>query len=182
MVSGRKRIVTMFGSGTAKEGSEEYILAYDLGRLLAEHGYALCNGGYSGTMEAGARGAKEHGGSTIGVVSETFGLAANKFIDERIVTKTLIERLQRLIELGDGYVALRGGTGTLVELAVAWEYMNKGLLEVKPFVVVGGFWTDVVGTLKKELLSEGRVDASDYVIVVDTPDECVNILHDRFSA
>jgi predicted Rossmann-fold nucleotide-binding protein len=52
--------------------------------------------------------------------------------------------LQKLIAVGDGYVALPGGTGTLVELAVAWEMIHKRLMPAKPLVVLGEFWRPVV--------------------------------------
>ena len=48
--------------------------------------------------------------------------------------KTWQDRLFELIQLGHGYVACPGGTGTLVELAVVWEMLNKGVMTGKPFV------------------------------------------------
>src|SRR5437763_866374 len=60
-------VVTVFGSSRAEHDSPEYRQAYQLGKLLAEAGYVVCNGGYSGTMEAASRGCKDAGGRTIGV-------------------------------------------------------------------------------------------------------------------
>lgn len=174
-----KSVVTVFGSAFPKEGSEEYKTAYDLGRILAQSGYIVCNGGYGGTMEASARGAKEAGGTTIGVVTEVFGIQANGYIDEKIVTKTHSDRLFKLIEVGDAYVVLRGGTGTLVELATAWEYMNKGIISKKPLIVVGEFWMKVTDTVQDELRREGKAETSGYVTLSPSPKECVMILNKR---
>ena len=38
-----------------------------------------------------------------------------------------------------GFVTVQGGTGTLVELAVVWEMLNKGVMKDKPFIVLGNF-------------------------------------------
>lgn len=172
-------IVSVFGSSRVPQGSAEYQTAYSVGKLLAEAGCAVCNGGYGGTMEASARGAKEAGGKTIGVVTEVFSVEANPFIDEKIVTKSLIERLMKLIELGDAYIVLRGGTGTLLELAAVWEHINKRLIAEKPIITVGTFWSGVITTMKEELAWEGKVDASKHVTEASSPSEGVRLLQEK---
>jgi uncharacterized protein (TIGR00725 family) len=49
-------IITVYGSSRPKFGEEEYQTAYELGKLLANSGFTVCNGGYGGTMEASAQG------------------------------------------------------------------------------------------------------------------------------
>ena len=175
-----KQTVTIFGSARPHEGDKEYEIAFAVGKLLAQADYSICNGGYGGVMEASARGAKEAGGKTIGVVTKFFSMEANKYIDEKIIENTLLERLTKLIELGDAYIVLRGGTGTLVELATVWEYMNKHVIEVKPIIVVGTFWSPVVQTLKEELAYEGKGDVIKHVTLVLSPQECMNALQEQF--
>jgi predicted Rossmann-fold nucleotide-binding protein len=46
-------------------------------------------------------------------------------VTKEIVCDTLFERIDKLIEIGDGFVVLQGGTGTLLELAAVWEYFNS---------------------------------------------------------
>jgi predicted Rossmann-fold nucleotide-binding protein len=82
----------------------------------------------------------------------------------------------KLIELGDAYVVLRGGTGTLLELAAVWELMNKRMLRSRPVVVVGKFWDSTVETVKKELSLEGLEWSAKHVRVVENPEECVKVL------
>ncbi len=176
----KTRIVTIFGSSRAQPGDAEYQTAYDLGKRLAQAGYAICNGGYGGIMEASAHGTKDAGGKTIGIVTEQFSVEANPYILQKIVMKTLIDRLLKLIELGDAYVVLKGSTGTLLELAAVWEHMNKRLLKQKPIIVLGDFWSPVVQTLKDELSHEGLVNATHYVQLVRTPEECLNVLKKSF--
>lgn len=166
--------VSIFGSSRCLPSSEEYRKAHELGSLLAQEGHAVCNGGYGGTMEASARGARENGGSTIGVTVESFGQKANKWIQREIRMKTLPERLLKLIELGDAYIVLRGGTGTLLELSAIWEFINKGLMPPKPFVLTD-FWQPVVDLLRAELESE-EASGRYWVTVAATPDACVKAL------
>ena len=85
----------------------------------------------------------------------------------------------KLVELGDAYVVLKGGTGTLLELAAVWELMNKGLMQERPTIVLGDFWSGVVSTLKDELAWEGRGDCTRYVVSVATPEECAQMLRER---
>ena len=111
----RKPGVTVFGSSRPAPGDPEYQTAYDVGRELAASGFALCNGGYGGTMEASARGAKEAGGTTIGVLTEALGRKqANNWIDVTVPTKTLIERMMELVARGDAYVVLKGDRKSVV--------------------------------------------------------------------
>src|SRR5437016_10827445 len=119
-------IVTVFGSSRPGEGSPDYEEACVLGRALAKHGFAVCSGGYGGVMEAVSRGAKQVGGKTYGVTAEFFKSAKlNRWIDVEVRKQTWEERLFELIRIADGFVACKGGTGTLVELAVVWEMLNK---------------------------------------------------------
>src|SRR5271165_2459895 len=144
-----ERIVTVFGSSRPEEGDADYAEARELGRLLAERGFAVCSGGYGGVMEAASRGAKEAGGKTYGVTAEFFGRKVNQWVDVEVRKKTWEERLFELIRLADGFVACKGGTGTLVELAVVWEMLNKGVMGGKPFVTLGNFWTPILERVRE---------------------------------
>jgi hypothetical protein len=175
-----RHVITVFGSASLDERSDDRMTAYQLGKNLAGAGFTLCNGGYGGTMEASARGAKEAGGRTIGVITRFYANEKpNQWIDNVITVDSMMERLTRLILLGDGYVALRGGTGTLLEIAAVWEMLNKGVMERKPFVVLGSFWDGLVGALRSELTREGRHESALLVTTVRTPAECRDILIDQ---
>lgn len=172
-----KKIITIFGTGRAKPGDSVYELAEQIGRLLAQAGFVIANGGYGGTMTAAAIGAAEAGGEIIGVTCSAFkNSKANQYITREIVTKSLDERLDTLIKLGLAYIVLPGGTGTLLELAKVWELKNKGFLEVdKPIILVGGFWTPLV-----EVLSFDDPDSSRHVMPADEPKQAVRMMTDYF--
>ena len=137
-------IISVFGSSRAAEEGDDYRLAKELGAELARAGFSVASGGYGGTMEAVSRGAAEAGGRVIGVVASALSSKANQWVQETLVVPKWEDRLLKLIALGDGYVALPGGTGTLVELAVAWEMIHKRLTPAKPLVALGEFWRPIV--------------------------------------
>jgi uncharacterized protein (TIGR00730 family) len=144
-----EQIITVFGSSRPRTGDPDYEEARALGRALGGRGFAVCTGGYGGVMEAVSRGAKEAGGKTYGVTAEFFQRRANEWVDVEVRKKTWQERLFGLIELGDGFVACKGGTGTLVELAVVWEMLNKSVMRGKPFTVLGDFWRPILERVRE---------------------------------
>lgn len=148
MVS-KGKVITVFGSSRPMEATGEYELARRLGKELARAGFVVCTGGYGGVMEAVSRGASEAGGHVIGITADQFSTEANRWVAEQIRVKTWRERLFALIDRGDGYVACKGGTGTLVELAVVWEMLNKGVMGQKPFVVLGDFWRPILERVRE---------------------------------
>jgi len=163
-----EKIISVFGTGRAKAGDSAYTIAYETGRVLAQAGFTIANGGYGGTMEAAAKGAGEAGGEIIGVTCSAFkSSTANKYITRTIVTGSLDERLDTLIKLGQAYVVLPGGTGTLLELAKVWELKNKGFLESgKPIILVGEFWKPLVN-----LIAIDDPDSSRHLNVADGPEQ-----------
>ena len=140
MMSERQKIITVFGAYAPQPGEAEYELARELGKQIATAGWAVMNGGYAGTMEASACGAKEAGGHVIGVTVETFSREPNAFTDETIHTRDLWERLRVLLDRADAYIVLSGATGTLAEIGLAWEMQSKRLMPPKPLVFLGDFW------------------------------------------
>jgi len=141
---GKEKVITVFGSSRPEEGHADYAEAVELGRALAEAGFAVCTGGYGGVMEGVSRGARENGGRVLAVTSSFFRSRANRWVDLETQTKTWEERLFELVRVGDGYVACKGGTGTLAELAVVWEMLNKKAMEHRPLVALGDFWRPVI--------------------------------------
>ncbi|MCU1340986.1 MAG: putative Rossmann fold nucleotide-binding protein [Candidatus Acidoferrum typicum] len=144
-----KKVITVFGSSRPEEGHADYAQAVELGKSLAEAGFAVCTGGYGGVMEGASRGAREAGGRVLAVTSSFFRSRANRWVDEEMRAATWQDRLFELVRLGDGYVACKGGTGTLVELAVVWEMLNKKAMERRPFVVLGDFWQPILERVRE---------------------------------
>src|SRR5499433_1118640 len=177
-----EKIIAVFGSSRPHEGDADYADARLLGAELARAGFAVCSGGYGGVMEAVSRGAKEASGKTYGVTAEFFKPKANAWIDVEVRMKTWQERLFELIRLADGFVACKGGTGTLVELAVVWEMLNKSVMTGKPFAVLGNFWTPIINCVREVELAHNApwVERSGRLIhVAATPDAAVGHLREN---
>ncbi len=108
--------VTVFGGGTCSDAVGA--MAEELGRLLVQAGHTVVTGGYGGVMSWVSKGAREAGGDVIGVVIKGVS-EPNMFISEVMVMDTYWQRLGALMEMGDAYIALPGGSGTSVELLAA---------------------------------------------------------------
>ncbi len=140
----KQPVITVFGSSAPRPSEPEYETAYALGRAIATASWTVCNGGYCGTMEASAKGASDVGGHTIGVTCSALPMrgGANAYIKQEVPTFDLLARLNTLVRLGDGYVVLPGGTGTMLELALVWELNSKRMApRGLPIVLLGEHWT-----------------------------------------
>ena len=147
--------ITVFGGSQPKEGDSAYNEAMELGRLLAQRGHTVLTGGYIGTMEAVSRGACEAGGHVIGVTCEDIEnwrkVAPNRWIKEERRRKTLLERLQALIEGCDAALALPGGPGTLTEIALMWNLMIVESIHRRPLILIGSGWQSVLDQVFTQL-------------------------------
>lgn len=175
-LSNGRPVICVFGSYSPKSGSPLYQLAYEIGHALAKAGYTVANGGYDGTMEASAKGAKDAGGQTVGVTCSAFDtvrgrtLAANAWIDREIHHTDVMLRIKDMMMMSQGYVILEGGTGTMTELSLVWEYVCKQLIPPRPIFVVGDFWRPMV-----ERIIAQRPKHGEHVHLVDTPQQIVDI-------
>ncbi len=169
--NGQKTIV-VFGGRHPVKGDREYSEAVRLGSLLAAARYRVMSGGYSGVMEAVSRGALEAGGETIGVTMEIFrDLAPNPYLTREMRVRNFFERLETLTSSAQGFVAMRGGMGTLTELSLIWNMLQTKTMEYKPTVLVGKFWRPLLETVAGHLvISPDELDLFQYV---DSAEEAV---------
>jgi len=172
-----QKTVTIFGSAVPQAGDEQYEVAYQLGKKLTENGFAICSGGYGGIMEAVSKGAYDNGGTIYGITLENWNSTPNQYITIEIRTKNLFERISKLIEMGDAYVVLQGGTGTLLELAAIWELINKGMIETKPIICHSELWIQIVNLMNNQLKIENK--RSDLVELADSVDSVIAKLNIR---
>jgi uncharacterized protein (TIGR00730 family) len=170
------KAITVFGSAQPAPDSRAYEQARTLGQLLAQAGFAVINGGYAGTMQAVSQGASENGGQAIGITCAVFDgerLEGNIYLTKTIHTPDLLARLKQLTELGDGFVVLGGGVGTLLELFLVWNLLAMDVFQ-KPCVLVGKHWQSVIDALERETNIEPRHSAM--LSIVDTPQQAVATL------
>jgi uncharacterized protein (TIGR00730 family) len=168
------KTITVFGSSRPQPGEDQYKTAYELGVQLGKKGFNVCNGGFYGIMEAVSKGAVESGTEAIGVTINAWGLTRNKFLTKEIKCATLLNRVSKLIEIGDAFVILQGGTGTLLELAAVWEFSNKEFIDHKPILCHSSMWKKIVDVMNIQMDSEGR--NTNLVKAFDSTEEIVNYL------
>jgi uncharacterized protein (TIGR00730 family) len=172
------KTVAVFGGSRVDRGSMLYAEAERVGALLARAGLTLINGGYTGIMEASAKGAREAGGRVIGVTSAVFADSVlNDFVDEEIPTDDLYSRIRELIAHGDAYIILRGSIGTLAELGIVWNLASLEPGFNKPIVLLGDSWKNVLRAYEENLAV--GADQTRFLSSVSTPEECVELLKRR---
>src|SRR5207248_1341800 len=80
----------------------------------------------------------------IGITMNQFTSEPNRYLTEKIPSAHFYERLQRLITRSVGYIALRGGMGTVTEISLVWNKLQTRVLEPRPIVLLGDCWPPVV--------------------------------------
>ncbi len=124
----RKLIVGVMGGGeNASPG--DCRSAYRLGKLIAGEGWVLLNGGRpAGIMEWSARGAKENGGLTVGILPGENSDRASGNIDIVIATGMGAGRNYINVLSSDMVVAFPGKAGTVSEIALALKSRKRVIL------------------------------------------------------
>ena len=145
--------------------------------MRVEHGASQATGGYLGVMEAASRGAHERGGRVLGIVMNQFKAEPNRFLTDKVATPHFYERLQQLITRSVGFVAIRGGMGTVTELSLVWNKIQTKVIGPRPLVLLGECWPPIVREWQKHLVvSETDVAALDFA---RTPEEAVAIIREK---
>ncbi len=128
-------VIAVIGAGDAP--ADVCTLAFEVGREIAAHKAVLVCGGLGGVMEAAARGARERGGHTIGILPTYNRQSANRYIEFPVATGMGEARNAIVIGSADAVIALAGKGGTLAEIGFA--------LKLKRPVVALGAWSEIAG-------------------------------------
>ena len=182
-MTNNQKVICVFGSGAPQPGTADYEAARTVGRLLAQAGFAVQTGGYSGVMAAASQGANEAGGHVIGVTSaqiEQFRpIPPNQWVKEEIKMQTLRERVLYLVDNCHGIIVMPGGVGTLSELALAWSFVQVGEIPPTPIITVGGLWQRTLAAFIDENYMPPVYQQ--LVTVARTPSEAVKMMVDILS-
>ncbi len=117
MESGVKPRIGVMGPGSCPP--EIYALAREVGYLIARKGAILICGGLGGVMEASARGAREGGGISVGILPGNSAADANPYIDIPIISDLGQARNVINVLTSQAIIAIFGSYGTLSEIALA---------------------------------------------------------------
>jgi len=173
--------VTVFGSARVTEEDPMYWKAVELGKSLAEEGFAVITGGGPGIMEAGNRGAKEAQGMSIGCNIELpFEQGTNAYVDMSINFRYFFVRKTMFMKYSEGFVIFPGGFGTMDELFEALTLIQTGKVRNFPLILFGSeYWGGLLEWIKGTMLPDKKISAEDLdlLIVTDSVEEaCQTIL------
>jgi uncharacterized protein (TIGR00730 family) len=176
----RIKAVTFFGFADAIKGEPLYEEAKETGRLCAEHGLTIVNGGGPGVMRASTEGAHEGGGRAYVATfypkhMENFeGKDPLNKADKEVIMNNYLDRTMKLLEMGNAYVIFNGGTGTVSEFGMAWGLARLYFGHHKPLILYGDFWHGVMEAFASHI----RIRPTELRVyrIVNTPEKAVEAL------
>ncbi|GHD18864.1 LOG family protein [Nocardiopsis kunsanensis] len=172
--------VSVFGSARIEPGTRYYNLGVEVGRKLAEAGYATITGGGPGMMEAANKGAQERDGRSVGLGIELpFEQSLNPYVDVGMTFRYFFVRKTMFVKYAQAFVVLPGGFGTLDELFEAITLVQTRKVTRFPVVLVGSdFWGGLRDWIEGALLENGLIKSEDMDLVqqVDDPAEVVELI------
>ncbi|GAA6139056.1 TIGR00730 family Rossman fold protein [Arenicella sp. 4NH20-0111] len=153
--------------------------ATSLGQALVENKLDLVYGGADvGLMGATANAVLENGGSVTGIIPKALfeKEVAHQGLSELRVVADMHERKSQMAEMGDGFITLPGGLGTLEELFEMLTWSQLGFHD-KPIGVlnVDGYFDSLLQFIDNSI-EQGFINAShrDLFCVSSSPEELVS--------
>ena len=178
--------VTVFGSARVREDHPAYREAREVGKQLAEAGFAVVTGGGPGVMEAANRGAQEGGGLSVGFnIQLPHEQRSNRYLDIGLTFNHFYARKTMFVKAADGFVIFPGGFGTLDELFESLTLIQTGKVLHFPVVLFdSGYWQPLLDWIAKRPLAEGMVSPEDVALMTltDDPAEAVATILERHGA
>ena len=172
--------VSVFGSARLPEGHKWYEAARQVGRELANAGYAVITGGGPGLMEAANRGCREAGGLSVGCNIELpYEQKSNDYIDVAIDFQYFFARKTMFVKYAEGFIVFPGGFGTFDELFEALTLIQTQKVGSFPVVLYGSeYWEGLIAWLRNATLAHGMISEKDLGLftISDDPAECVRFI------
>ena len=146
--------VSVFGSARVARDDPDYALGVQVGRLLAEAGFAVITGGGPGAMEAANKGACEAQGVSVGLGIELpFEQGMNQWVDIGVDFRYFFARKTMFVKYAQGFIVLPGGFGTFDELFEALCLVQTRKVTSFPVVLMGhSYWDGLVDWLRSTVL------------------------------
>src|ERR1035437_2049892 len=180
------KAVTVFGSARTRPDDPQYLAALEVGKLLAEAGFATITGSGPWIMEAANKGAKLAGGRSVGCNIELpFEQGANPYVDTVVNFRYFFVRKTMFIKYSVGFVIFPGGFGTLDELFEAITLIQTGKISQFPVILFGThYWAGLLRWLQSRVLGEQNISDGDLDLmsVTDDPKEVVKIVAKAYRA
>ena len=172
--------VSLFGSARTPETDPRYELARTTARMLGEAGFSIITGGGPGIMEAGNRGARDAGATSVGLNIELpFEQHLNEHLDIALEFHHFFTRKLMFVRYACAFVVFPGGLGTLDEAFEALTLMQTGKTVDFPLLLVdSGYWSGLVDWLRDRVLADANISREDLdlVTVTDDPAHVVEVV------
>lgn len=172
--------IGVFGSARTRQDAHDYGIAEQVGRRLAEEGFAVITGGGPGAMEAANKGASEAGGASVGLGIELpFEAGLNQWVDKGINFRYFFARKTMFVKYAQGFIVLPGGLGTFDELFEALTLVQTQKVTSFPIVLMGvDYWSGLLAWMRDTVLAEGKINAADLdmMTLTDDVDEAVAMM------
>ncbi len=172
--------VAVFGSARLRQDDPAYTMGVEVGRRLAEAGYAVITGGGPGAMEAANKGAYEAKGTSVGLGIELpFETGLNDYVDLGINFRYFFARKVKFLKYSKGFVVMPGGLGTLDELFEALTLAQTQKVTEFPVVLMGAsYWRGLLDWLRDTVLERGMIGPADLerLVVTDDPEAAVKAI------
>jgi hypothetical protein len=152
------------------EDDPYYQAAVDLGKKLAEEGFAIITGGGPGIMEAANRGARLGQGLSVGCNIELpFEQGTNAYVDVAVNFRYFFVRKTMFMKYSEAFVIFPGGFGTMDELFEALTLIQTGKVRNFPVILFGSdYWRGLVNWIKGVMLATHKVSPEDLKLLVIT--------------
>jgi len=188
-----KPAITVFGGARIEADSQFGLLARELTKKLATHGFTILTGGGPGIMEAANEGALDSldecpvddkrcrnrllsaGIGLVRLNKET----ANKYVQANIVMEHFFARKWLLVRYSIGFVVCPGGFGTLDELFEVVTLVQCNRMKKFPVILMNrAYWQPLMNWVDQQAVPNGLIAPEDkqIITVVDTVDEAFNFL------
>jgi len=164
--------ISVFGSARTPRDHPNYALAEQVGRRLAEAGYAVITGGGPGTMEAANKGANEAGGVSVGLGIELpHEQGMNEWVDLGVHFRYFFARKTMFVKYASGFIVLPGGFGTFDELFESLTLVQTQKVTSFPIVLIGtAYWGPLLDWIRTTVMPEGMIGAADVDLLTLTDD------------
>lgn len=175
--------VTIFGSSRMEPGSVYYEKAVELGRKLADQGFAVITGGGPGIMEGANRGAKDGKGKSVGLnIVIPAEQHPNHYHDITLNFRYFFIRKLMFVKYALAFVIFPGGYGTLDELFEALTLSQTKRIGVFPIILFGkDYWKGLIDWFKNTLVKQNTISPEDIGLIslVDTAEEVCAIMSEH---
>ena len=172
--------VSVFGSARTMPDDAVYAMAEKVGAALVHAGYAVITGGGPGAMEAANKGARDAGGTSVGLGIELpFEQGLNRYVDLGVNFRYFFARKTMFVKYASGFIVLPGGFGTLDELFEAVTLVQTRKVTRFPIVLIGtSYWGGLLDWLRQTAADAGTISPTDIDLLhlTDDVEEAVQIV------